>query len=112
MAPVTAPVPGQTPAPADAARGPAYATLVAEYERLSVDLQFAEQSYLAARAAQDAALARAQRQSRYLAAYVEPTRAERAEYPRRFLLLGLAAAGLFLAWSLMVLVFYAIRDRR
>jgi capsular polysaccharide transport system permease protein len=90
----------------------AYATLVADYERLSVDLEFAEQSYLAALAAHDAALARAQRQSRYLAAYVAPTRAERAEYPRRVLLLGLAAAALFLVWSLLVLVYYAIRDRR
>ncbi|MCX7644594.1 MAG: sugar transporter [Rhodobacteraceae bacterium] len=90
----------------------AYASLVADYERLSVDLEFAEQSYLAALAAHDAALARAQRQSRYLAAYVAPTRAERAEYPRRLLLLGLTGATLFLGWSLLVLVFYAIRDRR
>jgi capsular polysaccharide transport system permease protein len=90
----------------------AYATLVAEYERFSVDLQFAEQSYLSALAAHDGALAQAQRQSRYLAAYVAPTRAERAEYPRRVLLLGLAAAALFIGWSLLVLTFYAIRDRR
>jgi capsular polysaccharide transport system permease protein len=97
---------GETPGEA------AYASLVAEYERLSVDLEFAEQAYLAALSAHDAALARAQRQSRYLAAYVAPTLAERAEYPRRGLLLALLAAALFLGWSLLMLVYYAIRDRR
>ncbi|MEM9756136.1 MAG: capsule biosynthesis protein, partial [Pseudomonadota bacterium] len=46
--------------------GTAYADLVAEYERLSVDQQFAQEAYTAARAAYDLALAEAQRQTRYL----------------------------------------------
>ncbi len=90
----------------------AYASLVAEYERLSVDLQFAEQAYLAGLAGYDGAQAHAQRQSRYLAAYVAPTRAERSEYPQRYLLLGLVAAALFIGWSILILIYYSIRDRR
>ncbi len=90
----------------------AYASLVADYERLSVDLQFAEQSYLAALAAHDSARAQAQRQSRYLAAYVAPTLAERSEYPRRALLLALVAAACFFGWAILALSAYSLRDRR
>ncbi|WP_430450449.1 hypothetical protein [Rhodophyticola sp.] len=51
----------------------AFANLVGQYESLAVDLQFAEQSYTAALSAFDTAQAEAQRQSRYLAAYANPT---------------------------------------
>lgn len=89
-----------------------FATLVGEYERLVVDREFAEQAYTAALSAFDAALAEAQRQSRYLAAYIQPTRADEPRYPQRLLLTGLVALFSFLAWSVVVLVFYSIRDRR
>jgi capsular polysaccharide transport system permease protein len=90
----------------------AYASLVADYERLSVDQQFAEQAYLSALAGYDAALAEAQRQSRYLAAYVEPTRAETAEYPQRPVILTLITVFSLVGWSILALVYYSIRDRR
>lgn len=90
----------------------AYAKLVGEYESLAVDRQFAEESYRAALAAYDAAQAEARRQNRYLAAHVNPTRAERPEYPERFLLLGLIVLFLVLAWSIIVLVAYSLKDRR
>ena len=89
-----------------------YAALVAEYEGLSVDLEFAEQTYLATLAARDAARAEAGRQSRYLAAYVPPTLAETPEYPRRWVILGLVAGFAFLAWAIAALGFYSLRDRR
>jgi capsular polysaccharide transport system permease protein len=89
-----------------------YADLVAEFEALSVDLEFAQESYLSARATYDAAVAEAQRQSRYLATYLPPTLAERAEYPQRALILGMVAGGLFALWSILALVYYALRDRR
>lgn len=92
--------------------GEDYATMVAEFERLSVDQQFAEQTYHAALAAYDAAQADAQRKSRYLAVHIQPTRAEKAEYPARWTLLGLTSFFLLMAWSIGVLVFYSIRDRR
>ncbi len=92
--------------------GEDFATLVAEFERLSVDRQFAEQAYTAALTAYDASLSEAQRQSRYLAAYIRPTLAERSAYPERAIVLGLTALFLLLAWSIAVLIYYSIRDRR
>ena len=90
----------------------AFATLVGEFERLSVDREFAEQTYTAALAAYDAAQAEARRQSRYLAAHVRPTFAEQAQYPQRETILGLMALFLFLIWTVVVLVAYSLRDRR
>jgi capsular polysaccharide transport system permease protein len=90
----------------------AFADLVGEYERLSVDQQFAEQTYTAAMAAYDAAAAESRRQSRYLAAHVNPTLAQASEQPQRLMLLSLVALFAFLLWSVVLLVFYALRDRR
>jgi len=89
-----------------------YATLVAEFERLAVDREFAEQAYTVALSTFDAARAEAQRQSRYLATYIRPTLAETSRYPDRLLLAGLLTLFLILAWSIMALVYYSIRDRR
>ena len=92
--------------------GEDYVTLMAEYERLSVDRQFAEESYRAALVAYDAALAEAQRKSRYLAAHIQPTLAERSEYPQRWTLSGMTFFFLLMAWSIGVLIYYSVRDRR
>lgn len=89
-----------------------YATTVAEFERLTVDREFSEAAYLAALQAYDAARAEASRQSRYLAAYIRPTLAESSEFPQRVLIIGLVALFSFLIWTILSLVFYALRDRR
>lgn len=89
-----------------------YANLFGEYERLVVDREFAEQSYTTALASFDGAQAEARRQSRYLAAYVQPTLAESPRYPEREVLLALAAVLILLVWSTLVLVVYALKDRR
>lgn len=96
----------------DGSNGADYATLIAEFERLSVDREFAEQSYTAALANYDEALAEAQRQSRYLAAYVKPTLAETSRFPQREVLIALTALFLFLGWAIAVLIYYSVRDRR
>lgn len=88
------------------------ADLVGEYEVLSVDLEFAQEAYTAARAGFDIASNEARRQSRYLAAHVNPTLAERAEYPDRPLILALFALIAVMVWAITVLVAYALRDRR
>ena len=90
----------------------AFANLVGEFERLNVDREFAEQSYTAALAAYDAAVAEARRKNRYLAAHVRPTLAEAPEHPQRITLLSLTVLFSFLAWAILVLAAYAIRDRR
>lgn len=89
-----------------------FADLVGEYERLVVDREFAERSYTAALASYDTALAEARRKSRYLAAYMKPTTAQSPEYPKRFLVLALVTLFLFLSWSIVTLVTYALKDRR
>ncbi|MEM9969767.1 MAG: sugar transporter [Pseudomonadota bacterium] len=89
-----------------------YATLLAEFERLAVDREFAEQAYGAALAAFDQAQAEARRKSRYLAAHINPTLAETSQHPSRFLLTALIAFFALCLWSIAVLVFYSLRDRR
>lgn len=89
----------------------AFASLVGEYEGLIVDREFAETAYTAALAAHDAALAEVRKQSRYLAAHVKPTLAERAQYPERIKILALVAMFSFFSWAIFCLVFYSLRDR-
>lgn len=89
-----------------------YASRVGDYERLSVDREFAETGYRAAQLAYDAAQADARRQSLYLAAHVAPTLAETAQFPRRQSILGTVAMFLVLAWSIAAMVYYSFRDRR
>ena len=91
--------------------GEDYPQLIAEFEGLSVDREYAEQTYRATLAALELARANAARQSRYLAAYVQPTLPETSEFPRRFVLSGLVLLFLTLVWSIMALVYYSLRDR-
>lgn len=92
--------------------GKDYSRLLDEYEALTVEREFAEQSYVSAQATYDIALAEAQRKSRYLATHIDPTLAETAEYPQRFMLLGLMAVFLFVSWAILAMTYYSLRDRR
>lgn len=96
----------------DTPDGSSYAEMMADYERLKVDLEFAEGSYQAARIAHESALQAATRQSRYLAAHISPTLAERSQEPSRPWLLALGSGMAFLLWSIMILIYYSVRDRR
>ena len=89
-----------------------YADLVAEFEALSVDLEFAQQAYLSSLATFDSAVAEAQRKSRYLATYQKPTLAEESRFPQRTLIFSLSLGFLFAFWAIMVLVYYTLRDRK
>ena len=89
-----------------------FATMVGEYERLSVDREFAETGYRAAQLAYEAAQADARRQKLYLAAHIAPTLAETAQFPQRQMILGTVVMFLFLAWSIAAMVYYSVRDRR
>jgi capsular polysaccharide transport system permease protein len=91
--------------------GEDYPSLISEYESLSVDREFAEETYRVALAALDIARDNAARQSRYLASYIQPTLADEPEFPRRVMLMALAALALGLSWSILALIYYSIRDR-
>lgn len=88
-----------------------YPTLIAEFERLTTDREFAEQVYFASLQAVEIARDEANRSSRYLATYINPTRADTSEYPRVFVLSALSFLFLMLAWSIGTLIYYSIRDR-
>lgn len=92
--------------------GEAYSVLLGDFEELTVDREFAEQAYLSALSGYDQAQAEALRQSRYLAAYISPTRAEKSTYPRRNMIMGLSTLFILLSWATLVLLAYAIKDRR
>jgi capsular polysaccharide transport system permease protein len=93
------------------AAGKDYPSLIAEFESLNVDREFAEETYRAALTALDVARGNAARQSRYLATYIPPTLAHSSEFPRRFMLTGLATLFLIMIWAILALVYYSIRDR-
>ncbi|CUH82618.1 hypothetical protein [Tropicibacter naphthalenivorans] len=97
---------------ASASSGEDYPTLLAEYESLLADREFAEETWRAALTALDVARANASRQTRYLATYIAPTLPQSAEYPRRWVLFGLTGLFAMLAWAIMALVYYSIRDSR
>lgn len=92
--------------------GSEYATIISEFERLTVDREFAERGYAAALSTFDAAKADANRESLYLAAYAKPTRAARPEYPRRGILLLTVILFSFLIWVVSSLIYYSLRERR
>lgn len=89
-----------------------YAELFGEFEKLQVDREFAERSYLSALGAYDAAVSEAQRTSRYLTAYVRPTMAETSTAPDRLLLTALVSGFVLITWFIGLLIYYSFRDRR
>lgn len=95
-----------------ASSGEAYADLVGAFEILKVDMEFAEKTYFSALSTYDAALSEAGRQSRYLAAYMEPTLPEEPQYPQRAINLMVLMVILMGFWTIAVLVYYSLKDRR
>ena len=91
--------------------GESYSQLMAEYEKLAVDREFAEGAYRSARIAYETALAEARRQSRYLAAHIQPKVAQSSTEPNRPWLMFVVAGLLLTGWSILVLIYYSVRDR-
>jgi hypothetical protein len=84
--------------------------LVAKYEELVVDREFAEKADVSAPSSLERARVQADRQQPYGAAFVRPTLPEGALYPRRIVasITGFAIA--LVLGALGVLIAYAIRD--
>jgi capsular polysaccharide transport system permease protein len=91
---------------------PNYAKLVTQYQNLQMEQDFAQKTYLAALGAYDQAVNDAQHKTRYLATYLEPTLAETSTAPMRLLRIFLTALIGSLAWSIVTMIYYALRDRR
>ncbi len=86
-------------------------SLIAQFESLQVDQTFAEATYQAALTAFDAARSNASRQSLYLASFIQPSFPQRAQYPQRFVIVGLTVFFSTLLWGVMALVYFSLRDR-
>lgn len=88
-----------------------YPRLIAQFESLRVDQEFAEHAYRAALTAVDTARSNAARQNLYLATFVRPTLAQRSEHPQRLVLSLMAFGLLLMVWTVLALIYYSLRDR-
>jgi capsular polysaccharide transport system permease protein len=86
--------------------------IFSEYEDLLVQQEFARASYTQALAGLATASADARRQARYVAVHVAPTRAEQSLYPQRAVIVALTALFAMLAWAVLALGYYNVRDNR
>jgi capsular polysaccharide transport system permease protein len=86
--------------------------IFSEYEDLLVQQEFARASYTQALAGLATANADARRQARYVAVHVEPTLAEQSLYPQREVIVALTALFAMLAWAVLALGYYNVRDNR
>lgn len=88
-----------------------YPSLIAQYESLLVDQSFAETKYQASLTVFDGARSNAARQTLYLASFIQPTLAQRAQYPQSTLIIFLTVVFATLFWSIIALIYYSLRDR-
>lgn len=91
---------------------PGYAKLMIDYQNLQMEQDFAQKAYLAAMSAYDQAVNDAQHKTRYLTTFLSPTLAESPTAPNRGLRVLLTLLAGFLVWSAVVMIYYALRDRR
>lgn len=89
----------------------ALADLLAKFEEFEVRRGFAENAYTTALAVYEQAQAEARRQIRYLATHISPTLSQEPQYPDRELLAAAIFGILLVGWSVLVLVYYNVRDR-
>lgn len=88
-----------------------YAEMTGAFEELQVEVEYAQESYLLARSALDAAIKAAQSKSRYLAVHIQPVRPETPELPRKGQSLFVGLVALFLIWAILALAVQGFRDR-
>ncbi|MFC3569371.1 hypothetical protein [Paracoccus simplex] len=98
---------GEAPGSEDAS----FSKILDRYTKLQLDLELAEKSYSLALSGVEAARAKSEQDSRYLATFVEPTLSETATRPRRLMITVLAVTFIFIGWLSLVLIGYSNRDR-
>ena len=86
------------------------APTVEAYDNLLVERDFAEKDYTSALAALETARIEASQQHYYLVRVVEPNKAEKSEYPKRFMTLLVIFFGLWLLFGIVSLIVTGIRD--
>jgi len=86
------------------------AEVLNKFEELTVEQGFATQAYTTALAAFETAIAEAQKQERYFATFVSPTRPEIALYPLRWLDSFIAFLVLLAVWLVSQFLYRSFRD--
>lgn len=86
------------------------AGLIADFERLQIEQEFAQQAYTVTLASLERARTEADRQQRFLAVFRHPSRPDSAIYPKRFLNSILTFIVAFLAWAVGIFLFHSVRD--
>ncbi|MBO6920391.1 MAG: hypothetical protein JJ858_18330 [Rhizobiaceae bacterium] len=84
--------------------------LLAGFEELKVEQEFAQQAYTVALSSLERARAEADRQQRFLAIFKHPQVPEDAKYPHRLLNSFLVLLFSFIIWGIGALLVYSIRD--
>ena len=84
--------------------------VVADYEALDLDRQFAQNSVLAAQQALEQARAKALSQQVYVTAYVHPILPQTATYPKRLQSVIVVALIAVLVWTICALMISSIRE--
>jgi capsular polysaccharide transport system permease protein len=91
--------------------GVSLSRVMAEYEQLDLERQFAQSMVTSAMQALDQARASAASQHLYITPYVQPHLPQSATYPRRFFSVLVVAGIAFLIWVVVLLVGRSIRER-
>lgn len=86
------------------------AEVLNKFEELAIEQGFATQAYTTALAAFETAIVEAQRQERYFATFVSPTRPEIALYPMRYLDSFIAFLVLLAGWMVTQFLYRSFRD--
>ena len=86
------------------------AEVLNKFEELTIEQNFATQAYTTALAAFETAIVEAQRQERYFATFVSPTRPEIALYPMRYLDSFIAFLVLLAVWMVAQFLYRSFRD--
>ncbi|MEQ8827994.1 MAG: hypothetical protein RIC82_09475 [Parvibaculum sp.] len=87
-----------------------YSDLLADYERLLIEEEFARSAYTSAVSALEVARADAARKQAYLVAFVEPSMPDAASKPDRLLIVVSVVACGLLAFGLLMLIGAAIKE--
>lgn len=89
---------------------PTLSRALADFEKMQVELEFAQKAYVTALAAMERARLEALQKQRYLAVFVTPKLPELSEYPKRVTATLTVFGASIVLWAMGVLIFYAIRD--
>jgi capsular polysaccharide transport system permease protein len=90
--------------------GASLSEILSDFERLQVDLEFAQQAYTAAMSSLERSRIDADRQQRFLAVYQKPSLAQDAIYPTRILNSILVFVICLMLWSIGLLLVNSVRD--